>query len=1600
LRYLLFLFIFFISLVSAKLNAQCSTETPTFNVDLSSNPDMTWISPDTSRAGNCCGSSAPDRCVQFIVTLHPQAQGIIFDIYDGAIPPGALFYQVGCNPPTPVGEPLCLSGAGPHSITFCKPGNNENQYSIQSISAPGVGPPIVVNDGCNGSIYAFAYQPSSIVWTSINPGASGAYDHYLDCTNGCDSVNVSAEAGFPPFVDYQVCGIPLGGCDSLPVCDTTRVTFNSTLTATITPINPTVCFGTAGTTITTNGGGGTPPYTYLWSTGNATSSIFVNVGTYWVMLGDSSGCPPTYDTVVVTSFANPITAIAGDDQTVCADHLPIALSGSVIAASGGYWSGGNGTYSPNDSTLTTSYTPTPTEITNGNLQLFLTTTGNGTCPPDTDTVGITLVKFEAFITTTPITVSCFGGNDGSGIISFSGGVPPFTTTWNTAPVQVGDTATGLIAGTYMATLLDGNGCDTTVSVVIPEQPLLVAVISDSLNILCTGGNTGSATVSASGGTGVYSYLWDVNAGNQTESTAVGLVAGTYTGVVTDNNGCQESVSVALTEPVSAISLTVTTTDVSCFGFNNGTATATPSGGTPPYTYLWTPTDQTTSTATNLPQGVYSILVMDTNDCILQPGILINEPLPLSSAATFTEVSCFGGNNGTATVTTSGGTPPYTYLWDANAGNQATSTASGLIAGSYSVVITDTNGCKDTAAVMVSEPLTPISLSTTTTPVNCFGGNDGTATVSPSGGTSPYSIQWDAGTGNQTALTATNLIAGNYTVIVTDTNGCMDTAVVMLSEPLNPISLSTTTTPVSCFGGNDGAATVTATGGTSPYTYLWDANAGNQTESTAIGLIADTYTVVVTDTNGCLDSVSVTVIEPVAVISLTVTTTDVTCFGLNNGTATATPSGGTPPYTYLWTPTNQTTSTATNLPQGVYSVLVMDTYDCILQPGILINEPLPISSAATFTEVSCFGGNNGTATVTVAGGTLPYTYLWDSNAANQTTSTASGLIAGSYSVVITDTNGCKDTAAVMVNQPLSPINLSTTTTSVNCFGGNDGTATLITSGGTSPYSIQWDANAGNQTALTATDLIAGDYTVIITDTNGCIDSVTITIAQSLLPLSSSTSFTAVTCFGGNDGAATVIATGGTSPYFYAWDVNAGNQTTRTATGLIAGSYMVIITDTNGCLDTASSTVTQPNLITIVASPTDTICIGENTTIGATVDGGNGGYIYNWSHGLPDSSSNDVTPLVTTTYLISIVDTFGCTGNMDSVTVYVLSLFSDSIQAISAGDICVGESTQVSGTYSAGFGTYTFSWNQGLGNGLGPFNVSPATTTTYIFTATDQCVNSVSDSIVVNVFPLPIINLPSIVAEGCAPLLVNFMDTINDSTSITYLWNFDDGSVSTFATVNHLYPLPGTYKVTLTVTSNGGCIATSSGNHVVVVNPSPIANSTASPFVTDTQNPTINFTDLSTGAIAVFWNFGDGDTSMVNNPSHTYQDTGTYTVTITVTNQFGCTDTYQITVRIDPFYTFDIPNAFTPKPGGGNGGQYDPNSLLNNVFFPTTEFVKEFEMYIFNRWGELIFVSNDIRIGWDGYYRGVMAQQDVYVWKINITYIDNQYLSKVGDLTLMR
>ena len=374
----------------------------------------------------------------------------------------------------------------------------------------------------------------------------------------------------------------------------------------------------------------------------------------------------------------------------------------------------------------------------------------------------------------------------------------------------------------------------TVNATVSQPPAIVVSPASQTNVACNGGTTGSATVSASGGTGTLSYSWAPSGG--AAATATGLTAGTYTVTVTDANGCMATRSFTITEPTAINTAVGSQTNVSCNGGSNGSASVVPSGGTPGYTYSWAPSGGTAATATGLTAGTYTVTVTDANGCMATRSFTITEPTAINTAVgSQTNVSCNGGSNGSASVVPSGGTPGYTYSWSPSGGTAATAT--GLTAGTYTVTVTDANGCMATRSFTLTEPTAIDTAVGSQTNVSCNGGSNGSASVVPSGGTPGYTYSWLPSGG--TAATATGLTAGTYTVTVTDANGCMATRSFTITEPTAINTAVGSQTNVSCNGGSNGSASVVPSGGTPTYTYSWSPSGG--TAATATGLTAGTYT---------------------------------------------------------------------------------------------------------------------------------------------------------------------------------------------------------------------------------------------------------------------------------------------------------------------------------------------------------------------------------------------------------------------------------------------------------------------------------------------------------------------------------------------------------------------------------------------------------------------------------------------------------------------------------------------------------------------------------------------------------------------------------------
>lgn len=504
------------------------------------------------------------------------------------------------------------------------------------------------------------------------------------------------------------------------------------------------------------------------------------------------------------------------------------------------------------------------------------------------------------------------------------------------------------------------------------------------------------------------------------------------------------------------------------------------------------------------------------------------------------------------------------------------------------------------------------------------------------GSSPYTYAWSNGTttGPTTNLTSTinNLCPGTYSVIVKDATCKADTLTYIILGSGNSFTVTPNTTSASC-GSANGTATVSVNGGTAPYTYSW--NPTSQTGATATGLAAGNYTVTIIDAAACTQTTVVT-IASAGGGTVSITSQNISCSGGSNGAATASLGSGILPYTYSWS-NGQSTSAATGLSSGTYTCIVTDATGCSSTETVSITQPTAITSSVSTTQSSC-GLSTGTATMNASGGTSPFTYSWNNG---QTSQVATALAGGNYTCTVTDANGCTQSNTANITNANGPtVNISSQT-QPSCNGGSNASATAAGSAGTAPYTYGW---SNGQNAATATGLSAGTYTIIITDASGCTNLQTVTISQPT-PIVASATNTIAGCNLSN-GTATASASGGSTPYTYAWN---NGQATPTATGLASGTYACTITDANGCTQITTTTILSGNGPTANAGSSVTIQAGSSTQLNAS-----GGVTYAWSPsaGLNNSNiSNPIaTPTLTTTYCVLVSDVGGC---LDStcVTVYL-------------------------------------------------------------------------------------------------------------------------------------------------------------------------------------------------------------------------------------------------------------------------------------------------------------------------------------------------------------
>ncbi len=1096
-----------------------------------------------------------------------------------------------------------------------------------------------------------------------------------------------------------------------------------------------------------------------------------------------------------------------------------------------------------------------------------------------------------------------------------------------------NSCTGLPADEFSLT-------DTLIVKLNPGNLLPTATKTDAS---CTAAN-GTITVNLPPGGGTGPFMYQINGGAfQASNIFTGLTAGTYTLFVKDATGtCTGTIMVTILSSNNA-TVSGTTTATSCAGVSNGTITVTTTNTTAPIQYsINGGANQASNIFTGLAAGSYTILVTDANGCIKSATFTVSNGAGITALVTQTATSCAGVSNGQITVTNPTGTAPHTYAIDGGAFG-VPNIFIGLASGAHTIIVKDNNGCTGTYNVNVTNGA-GITATATQTATSCAGVSNGQITVTNPTGTAPHTYAIDGGAFGVPNI-FTGLASGGHVIIVKDANGCTGTYNVLVANGAG-ITATATQTATSCAGVSNGQITVTNPTGTAPHTYAIDGGAYG-IPNIFTGLASGAHTVKVKDANGCTGTYNVTVLSG-AGITANVNTTATSCPGASNGTVTVSNPTGTAPHTYaIDGGAYGVSNIITNLASGPHTVNVKDANGCTYSVAINIAAGAGISVLSNVIGTSCNGASNGSITAITSGGNTPYNYSINGGTP-QVGNTFVGLLAGNYVVIVNDVNNCSATVNLTVPQGVN-LAATTTLTQVACNGTSTGAATINNTNGNPNYT--YSLNGGTfQPTNTFSSLPAGNYTVALKDANNCTGTVTFTITEPTL-LVNNTAATPVLCNGSNTGSITINGNGGVLPYTYS--INGTTYITTNNFAVAAGTYTAYVKDANGCIKTSTVTVIQPTAVTLTASATSATCNGgADGVITATANGGTAPITYSID-GTVFQASNTFNVLAGN-YTVLARDANNCT-KVFAITVTQAS----NILLSTRTDTTICESKTVVLTTSSN--ATSFVWHPGSSlndSTLQNPTAAPTDSTMYVVTATLGFCSKMDTVIVkVNKAPIPDAGLGTTICFG-----KNYQ--LQGSGGLTYTWT-PTATLNNPTLPNPTATPPTTTTYYLNVLDNKGCASLVKDSATIVITPPIVAYAGPDTTIVMGQPYQLN----ATGASIFSWSpaFGLSNPN-IGNPIATIFAEQLYNVEVSTIE--GCKGNATVNLKVYAGPTIYIPTIFTPN-----------NDGKNDVLTLVTVGIKQFVyMRIYNRWGQLIFSTNNPKLTWDGTYKGVPQPTGAYIYNI--------------------
>jgi len=1505
--------------ISFTLDNQCSgapytISYPGWPVSCSPVPTITSVGagPVSFTLNNLCKCSS-----SYVVAILDNASNVV-GVYQFAMVMSDIdFLPLTINTPSCVGQcngsfnGIVTGGTGPYNVTLQPVGTTSSTaggLNYNNLCAGIYTLQIKDNNGCSYSETLNLPAP-----TPVQPNMTFTN---ITCNGACNGVfNISPSGGTPGytinFSTGSTVAVGAGGSASLTgLCPGTysalvndskgcTVTANANLTQppaiTITVNSASAtCNGTCNGSATVTASGGVSPFSYSWIPSGSTASVVSGLcqGIHTVQVTDNNNCVMTKTLNILAPPA--ITLTTGQKNITCNAQCNGSLG---VSGSGGTgvisytWTGPS--FGPSNSSTITNLCPgVYTLVAKDQNSCTLTQTFNLTQPPPLS------------ISATAFSINCFGTCSGSAIVNVSGGNgAPFGYTWSPNPPLGQGTATvsNLCAGNYTVSVLDASACPISTVVNIAQATSITPNVTSG-SLACNGVCTGSINSTPSGGSAPYSFSLVTPFGSTLTSNPpyTGLCAGIYTLVILDAAGCIKQQTVNIQQP-NLLTASYSASSVTCFGLCNGVLTGNANGGTPPYTFTWTSGSSSvaSSFSNNVCAGSYTLLVKDANGCLASTVATVNQPTDINATLNITPPTCNNGCNGQITALVNGGTPSYTFNWSNGA---TTAINPNLCPGNYTLTVTDANGCQKTFTASVNSP-PPMTIQVTTSSVACTGQCNGSATVNVIGGTPPFSFQFNTTppTGN-TSGTVGGLCAGGYIVQVTDAQNCSQNQNFSIGSP-PPLTISPSNVLPSC-NACTGAGTVNVGGGTPGYTVAWTNSLNVQVGSgtTASGLCPGPHTITVTDSKNCTALTTVTIGFAVTVTIQVIGSETVSCFGSCNGTAVAIATGGNPPYTYTWTTfPPQSSSLVTNFCAGPFTVTVQDQSGCTNTAQVVFSQPPPLTVGISYTNLTCYGVCNGAAQANAGGGTPAYSYTWLPG--NQNTSIISGLCAGSYTVNVKDSNGCSTSTNVTVTQP-SSISVSISSVNPTACNINNGQLCASPSGGSPGYNYTWTpAGSGGGNNPCNTGLGAGSYSLIVQDAAGCTFTTSASLSAPSGPTLTVFNTNSVSCFGQNNGFASVSASG-SGPFTFTWSPSTSSSVvgaTTTATGLNAGSYNLSATDANGCITSTQVVITQPSSITVFSSISNVKCFSAcDGSIVTMVTGGTPGYVLNWTPAPGGGQGTQtVTGLCAGNYTLQITDANNC--NTFSVFTInqppALTAVVNSTNA-SCNGTCNGA---LSANAFGGTPVYSYSWLPvGSFPGSGFQNISSLCPNSYTLMVTDA--NNCTYTTAVT------ITQPSSITVNIQTSSLTCAGNCNGSATVTasggtptYSFSWSSSTVTT-STIGGL--CQGSY--TSIVTDQNGCQA---------VTPFTLQAPSAVQVTLNPFNPVCN--GVCNGSITTNVSGGQGSYSYswvpipLNSPSITNLCAGGYTVIVSDAN--NCTVSAGVNLTDPPAINPNI--SFTNPLCGG-------------------------------------------------------------------------------------